>query len=456
VDPSTTGALDLVERGIGSLDERVRGRPILGERDPDGDADVGTGSFDVERISERGEQPVGDMTGSGSVGHVSQQHRELIAADPRELVTRAQAGAQAGRDLHENDVADVVAVVVVDRLEVVEIAECNRHVSLTDRQRLGQPSAELRTVGHARQRVVPGQVSQTVVLRGAHQCQLDVLRRTIEGVTVPDERWARRAAPHRQHRRSESRAQRYRHRPARPESHRDRGCADEAWQARGLDVRGDRNGRQRGVAPRPDVESKLLERRAETRGTREGGAIEPIVHDRTFRFEGGGDRSTQRGEHVVQRFVGEQRGDEPVEPVLLVPSAFAKHDHVVDARHIEQGDRTDLDPHELAVGAPDLEHHRHALALAIDLLDLRDRFDGEFDLVGGQEVHDVLAGDLFREPSEQALDRTTRIPNEAVRRDDDERIRRHVHDHLEHVRGKIACADGHGWPGALLRRRFDR
>ena len=52
---------------------------------------------------------------------LGQQHRELVAAEPREHVGVAQPRAQRPRDAHDQLVAGAVAERVVDRLEVVEV-----------------------------------------------------------------------------------------------------------------------------------------------------------------------------------------------------------------------------------------------------------------------------------------------------------------------------------------------
>ena len=52
-----------------------------------------------------------------------EQQRELVAAEARDGVGAAHAGAQALGRLHEHAVAGLVAEVVVDALEVVEVDE---------------------------------------------------------------------------------------------------------------------------------------------------------------------------------------------------------------------------------------------------------------------------------------------------------------------------------------------
>ena len=58
---------------------------------------------------------------------VGQDERELLAADPGEVVDLALHGAGDGREALERLVADAVAEAVVDRLEVIEIHHQHRH-----------------------------------------------------------------------------------------------------------------------------------------------------------------------------------------------------------------------------------------------------------------------------------------------------------------------------------------
>jgi hypothetical protein len=58
----------------------------------------------------------------GGVG-VGQQHEELLAAEPAELVLRAQVRRASRARGDEHLVAGLVAVRVVDALEVVEVAD---------------------------------------------------------------------------------------------------------------------------------------------------------------------------------------------------------------------------------------------------------------------------------------------------------------------------------------------
>ena len=91
------------------------------------------------------------------LGNLLQQHAELVAADARDKVVAAHAGAQPRGDHLEEPVSDVVPQAVVHLLEVVEIDEQHRHglvVTPRVRHRLAGALVEHRPVGQPGQRVV--------------------------------------------------------------------------------------------------------------------------------------------------------------------------------------------------------------------------------------------------------------------------------------------------------------
>src|SRR3954452_20354107 len=77
----------------------------------------------LERVAQRLDDTVGDRGRLARAADVLDEDRELVAAQPRGGVDRAQAAAQALGDLDEQLVAGRVAERVVDRLEAVEVAE---------------------------------------------------------------------------------------------------------------------------------------------------------------------------------------------------------------------------------------------------------------------------------------------------------------------------------------------
>ena len=90
------------------------------DRNADACADVERLAFERERLLERSEHLLRDTCRAGLVG-AGQQDRELVAAETRDRVRRAQARREARSDLLQQLVAHCVAEAVVHRLEVREI-----------------------------------------------------------------------------------------------------------------------------------------------------------------------------------------------------------------------------------------------------------------------------------------------------------------------------------------------
>ena len=81
---------------------------------------------------ERAGEPQRELDGRAAVGQPAQQHRELVAAEPREHVAAPQRAAQPLGDVAQEPVAVVVAERVVDLLEPVEV----------DQQQADRPAAQ--------------------------------------------------------------------------------------------------------------------------------------------------------------------------------------------------------------------------------------------------------------------------------------------------------------------------
>ena len=64
-----------------------------------------------------------EVLGVGGLPDVMDQEHELVAAEARDRVARAQRGAQPAADLLEQRVAEAVPPAVVDPLEAIEIQE---------------------------------------------------------------------------------------------------------------------------------------------------------------------------------------------------------------------------------------------------------------------------------------------------------------------------------------------
>ena len=125
-------ALGLVHRDVRALDERGDVGPVVrAERDADARAELDRDAADDERALERAGEPQRELDGRAAVGQPAQQHRELVAAEPRERVAAPQRAAQPFGDVAQEPVAVVVAERVVDLLEPVEV----------DQQQADRPAA---------------------------------------------------------------------------------------------------------------------------------------------------------------------------------------------------------------------------------------------------------------------------------------------------------------------------
>ncbi len=126
-----------------------------GESDADPDGEVGVGG-EAERLVQRGAdavEEVGGVLGGVDVGGDD----ELVAAEAGDGVVGAEGGLQAADDGGEDLVAAFVAEGVVDRLEVVEVAEQDRDppaVPFGGSQREGDPVGQQQPVRGAGERVV--------------------------------------------------------------------------------------------------------------------------------------------------------------------------------------------------------------------------------------------------------------------------------------------------------------
>ena len=136
----------------------------------DDDADAGRPEElmvgDAERFCERGLQSLGDGADVLGAGEVLGQHRELVAAQPRQRVAGSELRLQPLRDRDQEAVADHVAEAVVHQLEAVEVDEQHRVLvrrrTRALRDRPLQQLAEERAVREVRQRVVTSGLGQRV------------------------------------------------------------------------------------------------------------------------------------------------------------------------------------------------------------------------------------------------------------------------------------------------------
>ena len=102
----------------------IVGRLQLAE--PEAGADPGLyGAVDDVGCDDGGAQALGDL-GRLMLRGVGEQDGELVAADAGEEVARAHATLEAGGDGDESGIAAVVAVGIVDALEVVKVDDDGR------------------------------------------------------------------------------------------------------------------------------------------------------------------------------------------------------------------------------------------------------------------------------------------------------------------------------------------
>ena len=121
VAPFRLGAIELL---VGALDpeQRRRAHPLRreGAADRDRHRDLLAGADVDAARADMGADPLGDVLGEERRA-VGQDHRELLAAEARDRVHRPDALAERDRDVLQDDVAGLVAVGVVDALEVIDV-----------------------------------------------------------------------------------------------------------------------------------------------------------------------------------------------------------------------------------------------------------------------------------------------------------------------------------------------
>src|SRR5262249_10245552 len=113
-------ALGLVQRRVG-LGERRLELEAPGLRGGDAERDRDLVAVD-RRLADRLAQSLGDL-GRDRRARPGEQHDELLAAEAVDRLEGANRRLQAPRDLLEDRVAGGVAVLVVDRLEAIDVAD---------------------------------------------------------------------------------------------------------------------------------------------------------------------------------------------------------------------------------------------------------------------------------------------------------------------------------------------
>ena len=113
--------------------------------------------FDVERLRERVEDLPRHAGHRLRADDLGEQDAELVAADARDRVGRAQRGLQPPRDVGEQAIAERVPEAVVHELEVIEVEVHHREadaVAPRVREAVHEAVAEEQAVRQAGQRVV--------------------------------------------------------------------------------------------------------------------------------------------------------------------------------------------------------------------------------------------------------------------------------------------------------------
>ena len=168
-DEAGLAALGRVHRDVGVLQELASGLAVVRvERDADADADLEDQAVDAERLGQRIDQALGHPARGREIGRARQQHRELVAAQPRHGVDPAQRPLQPRTDLGQQQVAEVMPESVVDVLEAVEVEQQHRHRhpgALGGVDRHVDPVVEQGAVGQGGERVVQREALELGLLR---------------------------------------------------------------------------------------------------------------------------------------------------------------------------------------------------------------------------------------------------------------------------------------------------
>ena len=133
-------------------------------------------AVEAHRPADRLEQPAHEQRDVALAGDVLAEHDELVTADARDRVARAQDRDDVAGHRHEHRVARIVAEAVVDLLELVEVEEQHRH------RPAGSARPGQRRLDAVAEQSPVGQVGQAVVQRGVQQDLLGVAaaRRIVE------------------------------------------------------------------------------------------------------------------------------------------------------------------------------------------------------------------------------------------------------------------------------------
>ena len=124
-------------------------------------------AVELQRARDRGREPLGDVRGAGGAVDVGADDDELVAAEARDGVGRAQRGGEPRRQREQHLVAGGMPERVVDQLEAVDVEHEDRDVdalALPPGERLLEPVERERAVRQARERIVQRGVARHLLL----------------------------------------------------------------------------------------------------------------------------------------------------------------------------------------------------------------------------------------------------------------------------------------------------
>ena len=133
---------------------------------------------DLDALLKVAQQALRHGHGIGLAACAVEQQRELVATEPGGGVALAKARAQALRHRAQQLVAGMVAVAVVDRLELVDVEQQNAHAGAAALEGVLETVVEEGAVGKLGEGVVEGLALELVLQR------LQLTNRLLEAVVL--------------------------------------------------------------------------------------------------------------------------------------------------------------------------------------------------------------------------------------------------------------------------------
>ena len=176
-------ALGLVQRDVG-LAEHLVGAVLAGRADRHADAHVHPHALtaNLDPGLEVRQEPARNGDRVHLAARAVEEQGELVAAQAGRGVALAEAAAETVGDRAEQLVARVVAVAVVDGLELVDVEQEHADAGPAAVQRVLQPVVEERAVGELRERVVESLALELLLER------LELAHRLLEAVVLERDR----------------------------------------------------------------------------------------------------------------------------------------------------------------------------------------------------------------------------------------------------------------------------